>query len=118
MNIRHTIVAGAAALLTSWSAYALPTGAPGDFDGDAKSDMAQYKANGDWTILKSTDAFATSLVKSWGGVGYTPVTGDYDGDGRPDLAVYCWLTGEWLLRPSGATRTTTLRRSSGGAGEA
>ena len=81
--------------------YTLQTGgAParaGDYDGDGKSDMAVYKSTGDWAILKSSSAFASSLAKSWGGAGYTAVTGDYDGDGKQDLALYRGSTGEWLM---------------------
>jgi hypothetical protein len=38
-----------------------------DFDGDTRADMALYKSNGEWAILKSSSNFTSSLVKSWGG---------------------------------------------------
>jgi Zn-dependent metalloprotease len=91
-------------------------GKPGDYDGDGKADMPIYKPSGDWTILKSSTAFVASLVKNWGGAGYTAVPGDYDGDGKQDLALYRGATGDWLILKSSTNFTTTIGVNFGGAG--
>ena len=46
----------------------------GDYDGDGKVDLALYQTStGGWTILLSGAGYTTTLSKSWGGAGYTPV---------------------------------------------
>jgi len=46
----------------------------GDFDGDGKIDLAIYQSSsGNWYILLSGAGYTTSLTKSWGGSGYSPV---------------------------------------------
>ncbi|MBS1795697.1 MAG: VCBS repeat-containing protein [Acidobacteria bacterium] len=64
---------------------------PADFDGDQKTDIAVWRADGvtvaKFFILQS----ATNTVRSeaFGQTGDNPtVVGDYDGDGRADIAVY------------------------------
>src|SRR5262245_25813149 len=47
----------------------VPQTAPGDFDGDLRSDMTVYQSDGTWRTLKSSGSFTASLVKSWGGAG-------------------------------------------------
>ena len=47
---------------------------PGDYDGDAITDIAVYSAvNSTWSMLTSTTGFTSGLAISWGGPGYTPV---------------------------------------------
>lgn len=59
--------------------------APGDFDGDGKTDRAIFRpASGDWYILYSSGGYAGL---HFGQNGDLPVTGDYDDDGRSDVAV-------------------------------
>lgn len=59
--------------------------APGDFDGDGKTDRAVFRpSEGNWYILLSTGGW-TGL--HFGQTGDMPVTGDYDDDGRSDIAV-------------------------------
>jgi hypothetical protein len=59
--------------------------APGDFDGDGKTDRAVFRpSEGNWYILFSTGGY-TGL--HFGQNGDQPVTGDYDSDGKSDVAV-------------------------------
>lgn len=59
--------------------------APGDFDGDGKTDRAIFRpSSGDWYILYSSGGY-TGL--HFGQNGDLPVTGDYDDDGKSDVAV-------------------------------
>jgi FG-GAP-like repeat len=94
----------------------LPSLLGGDFDGDALGDLGLYKANGDWAILTSGSGYASSIVKSWGGAGYTPVAGDYDGDGKQDIGVYREATGNWSILESSSNYTAVLSVNWGGAG--
>jgi uncharacterized delta-60 repeat protein len=59
--------------------------APGDFDGDGKTDRAVFRpSEGNWYILFSSGGW-TGL--HFGQNGDLPVTGDYDDDGKADVAV-------------------------------
>ena len=87
-----------------------------DFDGDSRADAAFYRGNGDWAILKSGAGYTSSLLRNWGGIGYSPVPGDYDGDGVQDLAVYRMATGEWLVLKSSTSYASVLALSWGGSG--
>jgi len=63
----------------------------GDFDGDAKDDIAVWRAGAPeaatFFILNSQTS--TARVEAFGQTGDDPtVVGDYDGDGKADLAVY------------------------------
>jgi chitodextrinase len=86
------------------SAYALPTCAPMDFDGDCRSDVLWrnistdenfiYLMNG--LTIASQGALTTVADQAWQVQG----TGDFDGDGRADILWRNALTGEnyvWLM---------------------
>ncbi|HNQ16138.1 MAG TPA: VCBS repeat-containing protein, partial [Pyrinomonadaceae bacterium] len=59
--------------------------APGDFDGDGKTDFCVFRA-GTWYIIQSSNG--ANSYPSYGSSGDIPAVGDYDGDGRTDPAVY------------------------------
>jgi hypothetical protein len=77
----------------------------GDFDGDGRSDFANFDASsGTWNI--STMASPTPTPTVFGGMHLlfprgksygTPVVKDYDGDGRADLAVFYATENLWSV---------------------
>jgi subtilisin-like proprotein convertase family protein len=72
-----------------------------DYDGDAKSDLALFAANGEWRILLSGGSSAQqSQTVRWGTAGDLPVGGDYDGDGKTDVAVFRPSDGTWYVKRS------------------
>ena len=91
------------AIITSVSAR---TKAPGDYDGDDRTDIAIWRPPDGtwWTIDSSSDA---QRAMQWGQNGDIPVPGDYEGDGRTDLAVWRPSEGNWYIidSASGAQRT-------------
>ena len=110
----HTLTAramdNAGSGATSATAYVQVTAttrvAAGDFDGDARSDLAVYwPTAGNWYIFQSGSS--SMRQQNWGWNDTTPVPADYDGDGRADLASYWAAGGTWFILPSrgGAART-------------
>jgi CHRD domain/FG-GAP-like repeat len=83
--------------------------APGDYDGDAKADIAIYRSgatvgaqNEYWIIQSATNTFR---YFAWGLSGDQTVQRDYDGDGITDVAVF-------RDGASGAAQTTWYIRNS------
>lgn len=76
------------------------TTAPGDYDGDGKTDLAIFRPeDGDWWVIRSSDS--TTFAYHFGTDGDEVAQADYDGDGKTDLAVWRPSTGFWyILRSS------------------
>jgi hypothetical protein len=92
--------------------------APGDFDGDGKSDITIYRpSNGGWYILKSSTGYTTYVSYQWGLTGDITVLGDFDGDGKADIAVYRPSNGAWYILLSSTNFTTYVSYQWGLAGD-
>src|SRR5262249_36755593 len=67
-----------------------------------------HPLTGQWQILLSSTAYATSRVVTLGGGTDLPVPGDYDGDGITDVAVFHRATAEWQIVNSSTGTTTAV----------
>jgi hypothetical protein len=86
--------------------------APGDYDGDGKSDLAVTRAGPDgshasdywvyWSSLAGGNvemhwgAFYVDWTGQYDSWSHVPVPADYDGDGKTDVGVYVPSSGKWL----------------------
>lgn len=87
--------------------------APGDFDGDGKTDYAVYRTNsGVWYILRSSDSSWVSI--SFGITGDIAVPNDYDGGGTNDIAVFRPSDGNWYIRFSETQEFQTIHFGASG----
>ncbi len=74
-----------------------------DFDGDGKSDLAQWHAElGEWQVVFSSDGelHHIALVEPNDKNEYLPVAADFDGDRKTDAAVWRARNGVWLIKRS------------------
>jgi hypothetical protein len=73
--------------------------APGDYDGDGKSDYAVYRnGEGNWYINQSSNG--AWLTVRFGLPGDIPVPNNYDGGEKTDIAVYRPSEGNWYILSS------------------
>lgn len=74
--------------------------APGDFDGDGKTDRSVFRdPTGTWWIQRSSDGGFFAF--NFGLPGDRPAVGDYDGDKKSDIAVWRPSDGIWYIWLSG-----------------
>jgi FG-GAP-like repeat len=87
--------------------------APGDFDGDGKTDYSVYRdSTGTWYIRQSSNA--AWLVFKFGLSGDIAVPNDYDGGGKTDIAVFRPSDGNWYIWSSEAQTFSALHFGANG----
>jgi len=100
-NANYTNVEGTARSFQWGTGASGDVPAPGDFDGDGKTDYAVYRnSTGAWYVLNSSNSTLTAL--SFGTTGDIAVPNDYDGGGKTDIAVFRPSNGDWYFWSSEA----------------
>jgi subtilisin-like proprotein convertase family protein len=85
--------------ITAGGAYNAKRYTVSDFDGDGKTDVAQFRASDhNWYIRESAD-YSNRVQIDWGNtsLGDKLVPGDYDGDRKTDIAVWRASEGNWYI---------------------
>jgi hypothetical protein len=67
----------------------------GDFDGDGRTDLFLYRANGDYYVVRFGPTGPVYRGDRWR-TGWTIRRGDFNGDGISDLFLYSAATGQWF----------------------
>jgi hypothetical protein len=87
--------------------------APGDFDGDGRTDYSVYRdSTGTWYIRQSSNE--AWLVFRFGLAGDIAVPNDYDGGGKTDIAVFRPSDGNWYIWFSETQSFTALHFGAAG----
>jgi len=78
--------------------------APGDYDGDGRSDFGVVRIEGDYRVFYILHRTGSMRAAQWGLADDDVVPGDYDGDGKQDIAIYRWFDPQpafWILPSNG-----------------
>jgi hypothetical protein len=86
--------------------------APGDYDGDGKTDYAVFNTvTGDWRIRRTAEG---PVTVHFGLPGDIAVPNDYDGGTKTDIAVFRPSDGNWYIYSSETQQVTILHFGLGG----
>jgi len=107
------VAAGATVLGIQWG-LSTDILVPGDYTGDAKTDIAVWRpSDGTFYIRNSTSPVTNTFIR-WGMIGDIPQPADYDNDKKTDAAVYRPSENRfYVLRSSDMTMMTTTLGQSG-----
>ena len=78
---------------------------PGDWTGDGKADIAFWRPNGFWYVLRSEDS--SYYAFPFGSNGDVPSAGDFDGDGKFEEAILRQPGSQWFIANSGGGTVIT-----------